>query len=352
LTPAPPTGAAASSSPLPAYIDPPVSRFALFANKHWDILESSTPAAQFSGSPPASGYQIEGGDTPHYIWAPTCSKGKQTVTFRRKVWLPGPSQALDFSAAASTVTSGNQQWSDPFRSIKLIANGTVLKKLDHAGTSGSVTPAQLTDVVEYGDNVLKVVVVKRANPDYIKTCGKSAPARLGIQFSINGSNFLNDLAVKKPTADLAVQYLSASPGAERTIPFSFTVFENGPAATRAGVFDLLLQTGGMKLSSDGVTASASRPFGACAQPSAAHVTCPITSWFAPKTTAKVSASLHFTVPEDEPLDAVETVTADWSILRGATSGQSDSDYTNDSARVELIYCMPQATSHGCDTHNH
>lgn len=352
LTLAPPTGAAPSGDSLPAYVDPGVSRFVLFANSHWDISNSSAPVVQFIGSPPASGYQIEGGDKPRYIWAATCPKGEQTLKFHRKVWLPGPSQALDFAASATAIHAGSRYWSDPFKSIKLIVNGTVLKKLDHAGTSGSVTPAQLADVLRYGDNVFKVVVVKRANPDYIKTCGKNAPVRLGIQFSVSGSNFLNDLAIRRPTASETGQHFSTFPGAESTIPASFTVFENGPAATRAGVFDLRVQTtGGMKLSSQGITASASSPFGAC-DVSAAHVTCPITSWFAPETTAKVLATYDLTVPQDEPLDAVEILTMDWSILRGATSGQSDADYTNDSAHFQAIYCMPKATSNGCDGYNH
>jgi len=293
-----------------------------------------------------------GGDKPRYIWAATCSKGKQTVAFHRKVWLPGPSQALDFAVSATAIHAGNRYWSDPFSSIKLIVNGTVVKKLDHAGTSGSVTPAQLADVLRYGDNVFKVVVVKRANPDYIKTCGKNAPVRLGIQFSVSGSNFLNDLAVKQPTASQAVRYYSASPGGESTIQMNFTLFENGPAATRSGVFDLLVQTGGLKLSSAGVTVSASSPFGACDHPSPAHVTCPVTSWFAPGTTGRVSGSVRMTAPQDEPLDAVEIVTVNWSMLRGATSGQSDADYTNDSAHYQAIYCFPKATSNGCDAYNH
>ena len=360
---APASGAASSGHPLPAYVDNLVNRFVLYANRHWDVASTGNPAPQFTGSPPAqdNGDLIPGGDTPHYIWAPTCSTGKQTVTFRRKVWLPGATQRLDFTAIPSLLGSGNQFWSAPFSSIKLLANGQVLEKMTEAGKE-TVTAPKLAGALKYGNNVFEVVVVKRANPSYIKACsGKHAPGRLGIQFDVDGEVFAQDLAVKPPAASEATRYFHVTPGKEVAFFSHFSVSEKGPAAAQAGQFTMMVQPGFMVMSSDAdgapyfptptpIYATEQSPFGACTHSSNGRtLTCPFSSWFEPGETSMINAGWKVAAPTDLPPTDVEQMTVDWTIST-LTTNQDDLNTANNHAQFLAVFCYPQATSDGCDTH--
>lgn len=341
----PASGATSPPASGPPYVDPNVNRYVLLANNQWDIGETSQRASQFVGSPAATnpGANVPGGDVPRYVWASTCPATKQTVTFRRKVWLPGPTQSLSFAASPTYPRSGSYVWSDPLNWVKLVVNGTVVAKLTGSSQYTSVSAPALLNAVKYGYNDYEVVVQKAPDPSYLSTCGGTTAKRLGVQFAIIGSQFLADVGVNQPSANV---WRHVVPGQHNNYTVNLTVYNHGPAATRTGTFQVTVQPGFMSLSGTPYVSDPA-PFAACTNPTPYSVQCPLRAWFAPGSTSQVTVRFGLDAPTDEGDDAATQVHLNWQLL---PTSQPDPTYQNNTAALTEFECYPKATQYDCNTH--
>jgi hypothetical protein len=343
-----PVDAAMTKSPLPAYLDAQVSRVAVFANNQWVVRADETDADQFTGTPTPYGwgYETAGGDPVKYMWAQHCADGEQRVEFVRKVWLPGPPTRVEVHAQPSVLTQHGRTWGAPFKVVKLLVNGTIVAKGTELRLSTS--DPELTSVFRRGENNLRLVVRKRANPSYIAACsGKKAPARLGIQAAIIASGFPVDLGVIPPAPNRTSTWKHVKPGEGVAWVVTFHVVNKGPSASRAGHFEVQVSHGFMSLT-DLITANWQAPLKGC-QVSGVNITCDWSDdWLDTGEQTSTQVLWKVVMPTDQPSNDVEQMTVRWSVA--SRNQQSDDVAANNSATWTVYYCFPTAKDYGCDTH--
>ena len=348
LTPAAGVMGSIALNPHPAYLDPTVGYFAVFANSHWVV--SGDKARQFDGvpEPTTHGYTIAGNETPHYMWAQTCAAARQHLVFHRTVWLAGQPQTLQFIESPT----GIPYWSEPLSRVQLIVNDKLLVDSRRSSVSdqlyGDTLPAA---VFRPGKNDLEVVVTKRANPSSVKSCGVHSSTRLGIQFALVGQGFPVDLGVKPVPTTEKTQWIHIKPGGSVPFIYYFTVTNHGPSAAGSGQFAFRLQYGFMTLTTP-VGVAEESPF--TCKPVAANssvnngMVCTTDNWFEVDKPVKLTAYWKLTAPSDEPNTDVEQVSVDWGVA--PLNEQRDDNYTNDTTGKLIYFCYPAATTNGCDKH--
>lgn len=342
LTLGPAQGATTRLSPDPHYLDAGVGLSAIFGNSHWVV--SGEHAQQFGGTPAPTnyGYQIPGNETPRYMWAATCPKGQQELTFHRRIWLPGQPQSLKFYASPTSIG-----WSDPFSLVKLVVNDKAVVTSHQSEVSKDLYGGALPAAFHPGKNDIELRVTKKHNPDSIKSCDDSHPkTRLGIQTALIGQGFPADLAVRQPTASQSPQWFHLQPGASKAFIWTFSVTNKGPDASGAGKLGLLIQPGFLQLS-DIVTSQELAPMHDCGV-SGRNVTCEYDDWLQPGERTTITAAWKATAPADEPNTDVETMTVGWGI--GTGNQQTDPAPENNTATVTVYICYPAATAYGRDKH--
>lgn len=105
------------------------------------------------------------GNVRHSVWAPTCTRAPQRVTFTRTVFVPGPPDTMRLSLDAV----GSQfPWRPPITRAELRLNGVLLVGENDGAIHRDLTRAQLAKF-HYGANKLEIDVTK----------GRSLPCNLG-----------------------------------------------------------------------------------------------------------------------------------------------------------------------------
>jgi hypothetical protein len=182
--------AQAAAPPAPFGLDVYGKEYALLSNSGWRASANGNatfvPVRVTSViRPPAPGAtDAEGRQQAAYMWARVCTASRQTVTFRRNYFLPGPPKTLgvDLWDSKSAVAPGNEA----ITSVKVYINGALAISLPGAylRMPTAVRP-HLAGLFRFGTNVVDVVVVKRAQNGNFGKCKYALP--LGLYFLIKGA---------------------------------------------------------------------------------------------------------------------------------------------------------------------
>lgn len=346
------TGAARSLAvaAVPTHLSQDWSRFLIYSNSAWGIGLQGRPArevALLQKAPPPSEPLQAGRERYAAVWAPTCLPGRQTVSFVRRVVLPGRPARLAVSMSAAL-----GGWPGAFDSAVLLVNGhrvwvAHLRGGSDRADTGETNPLTHLDAgalkaFGLGANTLEVRVTKNRSPKSVPRCNSgTSQSRLGLLFIVSGS-FEADLAVATgyPATD---RQTLARPGAKLLITYSIT--NHGPSAVHSGEFTIRFSSSFERLVV--YTMEASGPgAGKCAEqapsPASATVTCPFTDVPAGgKPTVKLT--LLAMTGETLPESGGAFVRFDW----GASGETTDPNLSNNEGHASIYYCTADATDPAC-----
>lgn len=174
------------------------------------------------------------GKTLESIWGPRCKRDVQTVTFNRKVFLPGVPDVLQASLFSQTVSSYAPA---PINFVALKVNGTTVLTYGK-GAVPTTANRTLVDVralgaeFVYGENTITVVARKKKtfkpHPQAGAYC--QGDNRFGVGMELYGE-FTADVATTGPAP-------GAATGSSTSAVIPFTVTNKGPSDlfTGAGQF--------------------------------------------------------------------------------------------------------------------
>ena len=348
MQPAGQVAAVSASTPLPPYIEPHLNFFSLYANNEWKVGNTGVGAAMFNGTPtPYNAYLLPGGEPARYMWAHSCTRAAQTVDFLRNVWLPGVPETAQFYALQSVISEHGHYWSDAFQRIKLIVNDKVVSNTTsnvYLSTAGSA----FRQAFRPGINRIQLIVVKRANPSAISTCGASkAHPPLGISLQLVGSEFPTDLGFDAETEAMKIKYVHVQPGASIPFYYSFKVHNFGPSYARNGYFRFQLQPGPTMQISYPLASLTAAPFHSCTITAGTIVECSYDdNWLPPGGTANLTAYWKLDAPSGACNACAAQSTLNWSV--GAPNAQTDPQPANNTGQQIVYFCWPGATMYDCD----
>lgn len=218
--------AVAAIKPAPLGLDVNGREFALVSNGGWKVSVNG------SGKLPSKEVQkirdpVPGGTTAFdrqklaYIWAKTCTDSKQTLTFRRTYFLPGP--AKSFGVNLNDTVNASPPNATSISSVKILVNGKVAASAPGAYLQISAAPGKAAKLFKFGNNDIEVVVVKRPRNGVFGRCSTSGtpPRPLGVYFNIFGQ-FEADLWLSKAIGS-TTEIFNRMRNGQNAWPFRFKV---------------------------------------------------------------------------------------------------------------------------------
>jgi hypothetical protein len=142
----------------------------------------------------------------HFLWSKTCQAGPQTVTFTKKLYLPGAPRELQ----ASLVSYGDRPLN-----MRIEVNDKPALTAQH-----SVHKRDLRSAARLFKLGMNTVTVEAAKPATGKTACNSSKPEYGVYAQIRGV-FANDMVVTAPTGHATTSGVFQG---------AFTVRNNGPSA--------------------------------------------------------------------------------------------------------------------------
>lgn len=288
------------------------------------------------------------------IWARTCARGDQTVSFSRTFEAPGA--ASSGTALLQYATSVQQR--DSINSVVVLVNGTEIgraarntgdmNQLTGARSSGDRLldlPAAALRAFRFGQNTLTIRASKAALPRGMTACntGRSNAAAIGVALSMLVT-FRADMSVG--TGALK-EYVRAVPDRRRTDNLLVTVRNAGPAVSVEGVLHFTLRAPRGNAEVDGVIPVSGSPFQPCvvkevARSVAYDVLCPYRD-FPPGGTSVVTFRLPLHVPAGIAVNFSQaSIGMEWFLETRGDPRASDNRWP-----LALVLCGPQPTDPGC-----
>ncbi len=227
------TAAEGASLQMPPYISPYGARIGLHTNGAWRDVDARLPARQVRKDEPAS---YTSADPKYYVWSKTCRPGRQTVHFRRTIWLPGPPRPFHDSNRITAPAGLVLEWTTPqvgpdtprwvvhfndrvaYRGPTLLRNETTLGRAD-------------LQLLRRGENVVDLTVTKPA-----MKCSEFD----GVSFEL-GAAFWADVYVFQGGADR--RYIDASGSVATQQSLLITVGNRGPSEAPLATFHLEFNAG-------------------------------------------------------------------------------------------------------------
>jgi hypothetical protein len=213
------SAALASAPSAPGYLTAGGGGLDLHAGPGWTgavVVHGTNDASRPSSNPSAA------------IWAASCGKAAQTVSFTRAVALLGP---LQNGQVYFSIRSGHGWKTSPVTRLSLSVNGRSV--YDVAATSGSFPTRSLpADAFRVGANTLRITARRHAGR--FARCNTSPKSLVGVTMSLSGG-FRADLRVGTTgkSSTLIVHGLIA-------ILEGVAVTNDGPDAVLGGTFHLEL----------------------------------------------------------------------------------------------------------------
>jgi hypothetical protein len=271
-----------------------------------------------------------------YIWAPSCTPGRQEATFVRDVVLPGPPGDVSFSF-------DQLAYGGTFENATLTVNGQLAFTLPKA--SGRVEHDKAhAHLFKFGANRLEVHVVKRPNaPGRTGACNTGpAVADAGVRFLVKGS-FLADVAVRTDVPATEARKASTLQGVDGVVE----IFNRGPSGVYSGRFRLLINATvkellfreGPTVSGRGVTDCKSTvPAGSFAPTKFVEITCRLRN-MPPGTKATVAFRL---VLELDPQSTYSTIRYAREVFASA-----DDPTNNNTLSNTILFCVEGVANPDC-----
>jgi hypothetical protein len=231
--------ATAANAPVPVYLETGSGpdkvigaggEFAVASNDDWKLrLKVPTPAKEIrpqwtrKAQPNQTG-PFERQDLA-YVWAPTCTAERQTVTFIRDVVLPGPPGEVSFEVDQLSYGGAVEEATLFVNGHKAFTLGRGLPRVEH--------DKKVVGLFGYGQTHLAVEITKRAGA---KPCNTGRPETdFGVRFRVAGV-FVADVAVRTDLPAKEAMRASNPQGINGTIE----IFNNGPSGVYSGQFRLLI----------------------------------------------------------------------------------------------------------------
>lgn len=211
--------AVAVVKPAPFGLDVDGKEYALVSNSAWKVSVVSSgklPAKEVAKLRDAVPNGTGAFDRQRlaYVWAKTCTDSKQTLTFERTYFLPGPAET--FGVTLNDTVGGSAPNDTAISNVKILINGKLAASAPGAYLQISAAPGKAAEFLKFGNNEIKVIVVKRARNGTQGRCATatSPPRKLGVYFNIFGQ-FESDLWLSNDSSTTQEIFQRMQEGASR-----------------------------------------------------------------------------------------------------------------------------------------
>jgi hypothetical protein len=250
-------GVASAAAPTaPIGLDMDGREFALLSNHLWTVPGGAdAKEVQVLTKARKGGTSARDRQNLAYIWASKCTAAKQTIVFKRSLFLPGPLK--NFSASFSDTTGVSAPADRAIGGVRLFINGRHAFSIKGASTTLARTERGYPNLFKHGINTFEIHVIKRAEQKAkgIGLCKNGNPAKpLGLLFALEGE-FEADLWISNDSSRTEEDYDSATPGSTIEVPVGVEPRNLGPSGVYKGTLTLHISASTVKsLEIENVTA--------------------------------------------------------------------------------------------------
>jgi hypothetical protein len=238
-------GASAAAPAAPIGLDVDGRAFALLSNDLWTV-KGGADAREVQVVTPArkGGTGARDRQDLAYIWARTCTAAKQTVVFKRSLFMPGPPKSL--SATFSDTTNTSAPADRAIGGVALFINGRHAFSIRGAATTLPRTERGYPGLFRHGINTFEIRVTKRAEQkaSAIGLC-KNSGRPLGLLFALEGE-FEADLWISNDGSRTEEEYEAATPGSTIVVPVGVEPRNLGPSGVYKGKLTLHVSASSVK----------------------------------------------------------------------------------------------------------
>jgi len=226
-------GAAAGPPTAPLGLDVDGREFALLSNHLWTV-KGGGDAKQVQTLTPIrkGGTSARDRQELAHIWAARCTAARQTVVFKRSLFMPGPLK--NFTATFSDNTYVSAPADRAIGGVKLFINGRHAFSIKGASTTLQRTERGYPRLFKHGINTFEIHAIKRAE-NKAKGTGlcRNTGRPLGLLFALEGE-FEADLWVANDSSRTEEDYEKATPGSTIAVPIGVEPRNLGPSGAYKG----------------------------------------------------------------------------------------------------------------------
>jgi hypothetical protein len=238
-------GSSAATPIAPLGLDENGTQFALVSNHLWTVQGGADAReVQALAKVRKGGTSARDRQTFAYIWGSKCTAAKQTIVFKRSLFMPGPPK--NFSATFSDNTYVSAPADRAIGGVKFFINGHHAFSIKGASTTLQRTERGYPGLFKHGINTFEIHVIKRAEQK-AKSIGlcKNAGRPLGLSFALEGE-FEADLWLSADSGPTHEDYESGTPGATEVVPVAVEPRNLGPSGVYKGTLTLHISASPVK----------------------------------------------------------------------------------------------------------
>jgi hypothetical protein len=237
-------GASAAAPTAPLGLDENGSQFALLSNHLWTVKGADAREVQVLAKVRKGGTSARDRQSFAYIWASKCTAAKQTIVFKRSLFMPGPPK--NFAATFFDSTGVSAPADRAIGGVKLLINGRHAFSIKGASTTLQRTERGYPSLFKHGINTFEIQVIKRAEQK-AKSIGlcKNSGRPLGLAFALEG-DFEADLWLSTDGGVTHEDYETGTPGATEVVPIALEPRNLGPSGVYKGTLTLHISASTVK----------------------------------------------------------------------------------------------------------
>ncbi|MFN2467966.1 MAG: hypothetical protein ABR521_07565 [Gaiellaceae bacterium] len=343
-------GASAAVPTAPLGLDVDGTHFALVSNHTWTVQGGADAReVQVLTKVRKGGTSARDRQNLSFIWASRCSPGRQTVIFKRALFMPGPPK--NFTATFSDNTFVSAPADRAIGGVRLFINGRHAFSIRGASTTLARTERGYPGLFKHGVNTFEIRVIKRAEQKAkgIGMCRNGNPARrLGLLFALEGE-FEADLWLSSDSGPTHEDYETGTPGATETVPIALEPRNLGPSGAYKGRLTLHISASTVQTLAIGAIRSASDDIENCkvspggTTPFQKRVDCDIDK-LPPNRNRKIEFSVDARVTFHPHLPSAVA----WVFVAAEIYSRTrDPNGRTNGWRAIRYICMPEATNPKC-----
>ncbi len=237
-------GASAAAPTAPLGLDVNGAQFALLSNHLWTVKGADAREVQVLTRERKGGTSARDRQNLAYIWASKCTAAKQTIVFKRSLFMPGPPK--NFAATFSDNTFVSAPADRAIGGVKLFINGRHAFSIKGSSTTLQRTERGYPSLFKHGINTFEIHVIKRAEQK-AKSIGlcKNSGRPLGLSFALEGE-FEADLWLSNDSSTTHEDYETGTPGATEVVPVAVEPRNLGPSGVYNGTLTLHISASTVK----------------------------------------------------------------------------------------------------------
>lgn len=342
------TGAGAATTPAPLGLDVDGTHFALLSNHLWTVKGGADAReVQVLTKVRKGGTSARDRQSLAFIWGSKCTPGKQTIVFKRALFMPGPPK--NFTATFSDSTFVSAPADRAIGGVKLFINGRHAFSIKGASTTLARTERGYPGLFKHGLNTFEIQVIKRAE-NKAKGTGlcKNSGRPLGLLFALEGE-FEADLWLSSDSGPTHEDYETGTPGATEVVPVAVEPRNLGPSGIYKGRLTLHISASTVQALAIGAITSSSDDIENCkvspggTTPFQKRVDCEIDK-LPPNRNRKIDVSVEAKLTFHPNLPSAVA----WIFVAAEIySPTRDPNGRTNGWRAIRYICMPQATNPKC-----